>query len=708
MAKAKTISDLNRIYQDAETADKELFSDMRSNVLLASGDHYTRKISPYTTRLRENQAIPEASRLRITKNHVYKISKYYEASIYAYSPGVAVMPRNPGEIQDQKTAELNQSAWLYEKDRARLKERFRDGVGDMFKLGEVCWILKWDPELGVLQGYEQEVDEDGEPIFGEDGGPKPDMSRPVMGGGIVYESVYAANLLRNSNTKNMLENDVWIIRKMVPTTELKAKYKGDPDKLRFISDTNDETFIVFDTSRASYVETKSMCLVREFYYRPCQEYPEGYFFITTESGILEEGPLPFGIWPIAWAAWDTYPTTPRGYSPIKIMRPYQSEINRASSQLALQQVTLGDDKVIYSSGTKLAAGALLPGVRGITYQGSSPSILPGRDGSQFLGYIESTIAEMYSVMMVDELQVEKNLQQSNDLMVELFKTMRQKTKFSAAAEKFEQFMIDVCSIALQLAKKYWDDSTMVPAFGRSEYINIAEFKNSDPLHYRIKLEAQDDTVETKMGRQLTLNQIIQYAGSNLERDDIGMLVKAMPYANTNEAFDDLTLNYENARNIMLQIERGESPIIHPDDDANYMIKKLSNRMKKPDYSLLPIPVQSMYDQVLAYFTNLSAEQQQKILAAKNAYIPASGPLVACDMYVENKQDPTKKPERARVPTQALQWLLNTLENQGMSQAQLDMLDAASQARIAEKITNQPYLSSPGQGISEMVGMPGQA
>lgn len=706
--KPKTVSDLNRIYQEAETVDKELFADMRSNVLLASGDHYSRKISPYVTRLRENQAIPESTRLRITKNHVYKIGKYYEASVYSHSPGVAVMPRNPGEIQDQKTAELNQAGWAYEKDRAKLKDRFRDATGDFFKLGEVCWIMKWDPSRGELKGYEQEMDEEGMPVVDEVGEPKPDMKKPVMTGQIIYESVYAPNLLRNANCKDMRENDVWIIRKMEDTKVLKERYRNQPDKLKYISDTADDTFIIFDANRSSYAQTKDQCLIKEFYFDRCEEYPNGYFFITTEAGILEEGELPFGIWPIAWAAWDTYPTTPRGYSPIKIMRPYQSEINRASSQLALQQVTLGDDKIIYQAGTKLAAGALLPGVRGLTYQGVPPTVLQGRDGSQFLAYIESTISEMYSVMMVDELQTEKAPQQSNDMMVELYKSMRQKTKFSAAAEKFEQFMIDVCNITLQLAKKYWEDDTMIPAFGRSEYINIAEFKNSDPIHFRIKLEPQDETLETKMGKQLTLNQIIQYAGSNMERDDIGRLIKAMPFANAEEAFGDLTLDYENAKNLMLQIERGEKPIIHPGDNAAYMIKKLSNRMKKPDYDFLAQDVQQLYDQVLAYFTDLEAEQQQKILAAKNEYIPASGPLVACDIYVENKEDPNKEPKRARIPTQALQWLMNQLENQGMSQAQVDMQDAATQAQIAEKITNQPLALPPGQGAGQMAGMPGQA
>ena len=36
-----TAAELDRIYQDAESIDDEMFAEMRSNVLLVSGDHYT-------------------------------------------------------------------------------------------------------------------------------------------------------------------------------------------------------------------------------------------------------------------------------------------------------------------------------------------------------------------------------------------------------------------------------------------------------------------------------------------------------------------------------------------------------------------------------------------------------------------------------------------------------------------------------------------
>ena len=38
-------------------------------------------------------------------------------------------------------------------------------------------------------------------------------------------------------------------------------------------------------------------------------------------------------------------------------------------------------------------------------------------------------------------------------------------------------------------------------------------------------------------------------------------------------------------------------------------------------------------------------------------------MIACDVYVEDKTDPNKAPKRARIPQNALNWLMEKLEAQ---------------------------------------------
>ena len=53
----------------------------------------------------------EPTKLRLVKNHVQRIVRHYTNGILNAAPGVRVFPYNESELQDQKTAELNQSVW---------------------------------------------------------------------------------------------------------------------------------------------------------------------------------------------------------------------------------------------------------------------------------------------------------------------------------------------------------------------------------------------------------------------------------------------------------------------------------------------------------------------------------------------------------------------------------------------------------------------
>ena len=72
--KKPNISELNQYYLDAESADQSIFADMRSNLLLVSGDHYNKSQSSFHKRLRDNKEVSQEQKLRLTKNHIQNIN----------------------------------------------------------------------------------------------------------------------------------------------------------------------------------------------------------------------------------------------------------------------------------------------------------------------------------------------------------------------------------------------------------------------------------------------------------------------------------------------------------------------------------------------------------------------------------------------------------------------------------------------------------
>jgi hypothetical protein len=670
------LSDLNKMYESGEQCDEELFAEMRSNLLLVSGNHYSRKASSFFNRVRSSQKVAETQKLRLTKNHIHKICRYYTNSIDQRVPGVMVVPQNETEMQDRKAAELNQAVWVDARARYRLKEFFRELKHNFVEIGEMCAFMYWNPDAGEHIGYEPKLNSEGQPEIGEDG--QMAKGTAIFSGGFEFRAIPGFNLLRPPGAKCMKKAQHHIIREMVPMEELRGAYAGQPEKLKMLGDGDPDEFIVFDSNKSGYESDKDHVLVRTHFFKPGKVYPKGYFYISTERGILEEGELPYGIYPLIWEGFDVFATNPRGYSIIKVARPYQAEINRAASQAATHQITVGDDKIIYQSGTKLAPGALLPGVRGLTFQGIAPQILPGRDGGQFLPYIQSNISEMYSACMIEEVNMDK-VDGQVDPYALLFKTASQQQRFAQYTEKVESFMKEFVLVFLDMARHYYPDDMVIQAVGKSEAINLAEFKATGPLSYKIKAEESTDTIDSKMGKQMALNHVLQYVGTQLDPKQVGLIVKDMPFLDGNNALKRLAVDYDNSENDMLAMERGEVAFLSPYADNKIYIDAATNRMKQADFRMLDQKIQQLY---IRYMQQHEAELQRKEMSKKameSELIPTGGALITCSMQVQDPKNPGST-KQVRLPYESLTHLIKALEGQGKS---LEVLNTMNQGALAE-------------------------
>lgn len=692
MTKKHDVNALNVLYTEAEGVDYEVFAEMRSNVLLVSGDHYNKRQSTFYRRIRDSKELSQELKLRLTKNHTQRICKTYVNNIMSMGPGVGFEPKDDQSNEDQKAAELHHAVWLDAIDRYNINDKMDDWCDNFVEVGEVAVKIFFDPSQGKVKAYHQALDEDGAPLFDADGNPAPDEGRPVYAGEFQFEEVYGFNLLRPVEAKD-LRTAAWLgLRKMVDRDKLIAQVGGpDAEAAKFVQAGPDETFVVFDGGRGGYRKTTNQVMVREYYFRPCPLYPKGWFYITTKEGILFEDELPGGVFPIIVQPFDKIQTTPRGRSPVKTIRPYQAEINRSASKMAEHQITLGDDKLLIQNGTKISAGVALPGVRSVNYTGMQPGILQGRSGEQYMAYMTSQITELYDVMMVAEDSVEKDGQL--DPYALLFRSASQKKKFQRYTKRFEKFLLEVCKTYLALAKLHMPDDQVICAVGSNERVNMSEFKNSTDFRYNVKVVAQADDIETKMGKQLVLNHVLQYVGNQLKPEDIGKIMRQMPYANFDKSFDDMTVDYDSAQNDILALDRGELPPIQQYDNHVYAVKRLVARMRQADFKYLSPQIQQNYQNKIQVHEQMQSQQLIQMQRAEQGYIPSGGYLVTCDFYVNDPADPNKT-RRARLPYESIQWLVKHLEAQGQGLDQLETMNQGAQAQIAGMVAGQ---SAPGGG-----------
>ena len=679
--KKPDIAMLNSYYLDGESCDADVFAEMRSNVLLVAGEHYNRRQSRFYKRIRDSRELSQEQKLRLTKNHTRKICQTYANNIVSMNPGVGFSPKDEKSLHDQKVSELHHSVWRDGFDRYNIDDKIDDWVDSFIELGEVHLKLFFDPSLGPVKGYEPQTDSSGSALYNEFGGMEADESKPVVDGEFVFEEIYGFNLLRPPECKDIRKAEWLCNRKMANKEELLRRFKGNEDIQKFLVTAQDETFVIFDAIRGGYKKSSKQTMLREYFFRPSMLFPEGYYYITTKEGILDEGELPGGFFPIISASFDKIKTTPRGRSPIKTMRPYQAEINRSASKIAEHQITLGDDKLILQNGAKTSAGASLPGVRTVNVSGAMPTILPGRSGEQYFTYASSQITELYQVMNVAEDSEQDSAQV--DPYVLLFKSARQKKKFQRYIKRFEKFLVETVQLYLRLAKIHLPDDMVIMAIGKSEQVNIPEFRQLPDTNHEVKIESQSDDVETKLGKQIVINHAMQYCAAQMKPEDIGKVLRQSPFANFEGVFDDMTIDFDSVVNDILALDRGERPPINQYDNHVYSIKRLTARMRKADYKFLSPQIQQTYDAKVNLHQQFEAQNQLAIQRAEQGLIPTGGYLVGCDFYVNDPGDPNgEKTRRARVPYQALDWLIKHLETQGQSLDQLKDMNEGAQAQMA--------------------------
>lgn len=705
--KELTNEELQKQYMESSQIDRKLFAEQKSNNLLYVGDHYAKQGTRFFNHVRDSRALDQTTKIRITKNHIQKICKGYINNILTYAPDVKCLPNNESELQDQKAAELNESVWNFVKRQNTFDELKEEFVLDFIVTGEVFNKIYFDPKKGEHIAYQAKIDAMGQPVLDENG--QPMQGEPVMSGQICMKRLFAYNVLRDPRAQSIRESKYLIYQQLMPLEDVRAMCGGDQDKLKFVQEGTTSEYKAFDSVEGKYVETKGQCLVMEHFYRPTQDMPNGRYIMRTENGILFNVELPFGIWPIAYAGFDELPGTPRHNSLIKILRPYQAEINRAASMAVETQISLGQDKLITDLNAKMTQGVANAGIRHIQVSGERPTYLPGQNGQQHYEWIAKNIEEMYAVANYSEDGEEKNAQM--DAYQMLYSSMKDKKKVVKYSRKIERFLRETCEITLKIGKNYLEEDALIPMIGRSERVNISEFKNSDALCFQIKLAAQTEDPESVLGKQLQITNLLQYVGSSLGKEDIGKLTRLMPFVNGEETFSDLTMDYDNATNDILSLDRGNMPPARKYDKHVYHMQRLSTRMSKPDFQNMHPHIKSLYDAKIAEHEQASAVEAQKLQAAEAGFIPSGGVLIPVDVYVQDPSSPTKT-QRARVPMEAVMWLMDRLKEQGQSQEQIKSLNpgvtaemsqyikppqngGSQQGQVDESAPKQPYLYNQG-------------
>lgn len=718
--KKHDIGELKKLYGESDSCDQDVFAEQKSNILMMSGKHWA-KVAQGLSRNLQAAGADRSKRLRLVKNHLNKAMSDRKDILASMLGDQLVVARNADETKDQKVAEIAQKILAYGKEEnewADFQARSLDSFEDM---GEAVSKIFFHPHKGGVKAFHQKVemigdqkipmykDAQGKPTpepkdeLGNDHEQLPDMTKAQMKGKVVIERYSPFDCLRAKSAKSMSESPFVKVRKMIAKDELvklikDSKTMTDEEKtakIESITEAGKTTYQVFDGNSGSFQEAPGQILLVESYFRSCAQYPQGYYYIWTFGGILFDGPIPFGehgevAFPIKFKANEQYETSARGFSPMKKARPAQLEVNRCASAISETQVTVGWDKIIMQGQGKFSRGADQAGLR-VFHANGETQVIPGRSGDQFTGYLESNVNEIYSLLQVPDNNA--SAAQAFDPKAELFKRQKQKAKFTRGQEKLASYFGSVCSTYLFLAQKYLPDDELAQIIGANDMADVQEFKNASYMAFSIKMEEVSGDLDSMMGKMIELETILQYAG-DLDDATKTALLRQFPHLNKEAAFKHLSLAQDSIESDIMALDRGEWRDVQPGDDHEMALKYLSNRKRQRDWRNLPSDIKALFEKRIAMHQEIQAEQLEKVRRAQAGIIPVGGPLVKIQFYVNDPKNPNKT-VLATAPSESLQWLLETIEQQGMAQARLvEMGNLEQQSQIAERLG--PMSASPQQ------------
>jgi hypothetical protein len=714
MTKHLSIGDLNDMVSRAERALEAHFAEMRTNILLDSGFHHAK--TDKTGRSRERDAARK--KIRIVKNHLQVVTKFIRNSISNRAPNCACYPRNEKELSDQKSAELNQSVYEHLHEVSQLSGFYADMVYDFVVTGETHTKVFYDPNGGEFIGWEKDesedaeeseeteddMDEDEDEYAGEespDDLPVKGAKRAKFAGKILHERIPGYNFLTDPDADSM-RNVKWVcIKKYLSRKELLARYWDDEEKTAIIKKSSKEKVDWFNGFTGIYSENNDDEVeLRELYFPSCSDYPEGQYIYFTDMGKLESGILPDGMC-IFSEVYDPAPDSPRGYSVIRIAKPFQIEINRAQAAAILESIVLGHSTVLYPSGDKPKTQGIGNGMKGLEYPGvTPPTVLPGRSGEQYIEYQKSLIDELYRVCMVPQ-QDEDKQQGVNDAQAMLGRSLRDKMRFSIYGEKIENLICQIAGYSLKLARRYLPDDVIIPIVGRTEAVNIAEFKNTTPQSFQLKIKPRADDFTSVYGKSLQIIQSLQYVGNQLPPEAIAGMVRKLPFLNNEAILKDFTIWEDQLDSIILSLDRGEVPFFFEQTDHDYAIKRLMMRMNENDFPTLPQEVQLNYNDRYMAHMQIKQQQQQEEAANTAGYIPSGGGLISADYYITTENG---KQQRVRIPYESMDWLVKRLSSQGSDVEKISNLPGSAPADLGA-LNQQAGLTTEPQGQPQAAPMP---
>ncbi len=531
------------------------------------------------------------NRGRIHQNMVLPSVQNRLARLCKNAPKFDVRPNSPSE-EHKEAARLSLKCLLNVMDRERYNEKRIENAMWMQQAG-YSWIkIGWDPEKGKKLHFENDQ---GASDFEHEGDVYIDVVSPLE----VFVDPVA---------KSMADARWLVHTKIRPISYFRDSYeKGHLVKPEDASLSNIQNLLRINTmTNKSGVTNNELAMKNSaiecaYYERPSKKFPNGRLIITANSILLAYKPLPTDE--IPFIKFDDVKVGGKFHSESLIthLRPIQDQMNRVLRRKAEYLSKCLNAKYIAAKGHGMHEEALNDTTEVIEYNqvpnAEMPKAVVAPQMPQYAFQEDQSLRSTFSEI-VGIGEASKGQMPSADIPAIGMQLLVEQddTRIGIVVESNENSHADVGRNIIKFISKCYNTPRMIKETGRAGEYVFTEVTGEMLLDSDDVIVMKGSTLpgSKAVKRNDLMNLYSQgILGNPQDPAVISKLLEQMEYGDIQNVWEDVAVDSSQVDYSIKQIEQGQKPLIHPDDNHQMHFDK-KNRLRKsqkfmtysPDIQLL--------------------------------------------------------------------------------------------------------------------------
>jgi hypothetical protein len=367
--------------------------------------------------------------------------------------------------------------------------------------------------------------------------------------------------------------------------------------------------------------------VRQYWAKPCDEWPDGVRVVYAQGKVLDSDEKPFDPMPYVMFTGVPVPGRLYGMGLVELLQGPQTELNKTLSQMAENRNRIGNptgiasrqaigDSEIFLEKVSEAGGWHFFDEAGSTHpipQYLEPPTLPDYI-KELPDQIRKSMEDISGQHEVTNAQVPPGVTAAAAITLLLD---QDDTRLALAVADHEEGLGILGTKALEHVNKYYTDSRIIKISGDDGAWQIFDFRNTDLRDStHIEVQAGSSFPQTQAAKQAMMKDIITMmtqTGNGLHGRQLAQFFRDLGLGATDHLIQEYTVNEQqvNRENVLLM--QGRPLPINDYDDTQSHIDGHTDLQKSARYAQAPPQAKQVTEQhVQLHRAKLQQEQQEQI------------------------------------------------------------------------------------------------